>query len=78
LDFLASGKLPSSSLGILSSSQMKELINELNGATISFSRFSTDHGSQRRLDSRQRSGYDLAGHPISALSAANEYPPPNN
>lgn len=29
LDFLASGKLPSSSLGILSSSQMKELINEL-------------------------------------------------
>lgn len=29
LDFLASGKLPSSSLGILSSSQMKELIGEL-------------------------------------------------
>jgi succinoglycan biosynthesis transport protein ExoP len=29
LDFLASGKLPSSSLGILSSVQMKELINEL-------------------------------------------------
>lgn len=29
LDFMASGKLPSSSLGILSSSQMKELINEL-------------------------------------------------
>jgi len=29
LDFLASGKLPSSSLGILSSSQMKNLINEL-------------------------------------------------
>ena len=29
LDFLASGKLPSSSLGILSSSQMKDLINEL-------------------------------------------------
>ncbi|PYJ04841.1 MAG: capsular biosynthesis protein [Verrucomicrobia bacterium] len=29
LDFLASGKLPSSSLGILSSAQMKELINEL-------------------------------------------------
>jgi capsular exopolysaccharide synthesis family protein len=29
LDFLASGKLPSSSLGILSSSQMKALINEL-------------------------------------------------
>lgn len=29
LDFLASGKLPSSSLGILSSSQMKELITEL-------------------------------------------------
>ena len=29
LDFMASGKLPSSSLGILSSSQMKELIAEL-------------------------------------------------
>ncbi|HPC62372.1 MAG TPA: polysaccharide biosynthesis tyrosine autokinase [Verrucomicrobiota bacterium] len=29
LDFMASGKLPSSSLGILSSSQMKELIHEL-------------------------------------------------
>jgi succinoglycan biosynthesis transport protein ExoP len=29
LDFLASGKLPSSSLGILSSAQMKDLINEL-------------------------------------------------
>jgi capsular exopolysaccharide synthesis family protein len=29
LDFLASGKLPSSSLGILSSSQMKALINDL-------------------------------------------------
>lgn len=29
LDFLASGKLPSSSLGILSSSQMKDLITEL-------------------------------------------------
>lgn len=29
LDFMASGKLPSSSLGILSSSQMKELISEL-------------------------------------------------
>jgi capsular exopolysaccharide synthesis family protein len=29
LDFLASGKLPSSSLGILSSLRMKELINEL-------------------------------------------------
>jgi polysaccharide biosynthesis transport protein len=29
LDFLASGKLPSSSLGILSSSQMRELIDEL-------------------------------------------------
>jgi len=29
LDFMASGKLPSSSLGILSSSQMRELINEL-------------------------------------------------
>jgi polysaccharide biosynthesis transport protein len=29
LDFLASGKLPSSSLGILSSSQMKDLISEL-------------------------------------------------
>ncbi len=29
LDFLASGKLPSSSLGILSSVQMKQLINEL-------------------------------------------------
>jgi capsular exopolysaccharide synthesis family protein len=29
LDFLASGKLPSSSLGILSSAQMKELIDEL-------------------------------------------------
>ena len=29
LDFLASGKLPSSSLGILSSSQMRDLINEL-------------------------------------------------
>ncbi|MEI2723433.1 MAG: polysaccharide biosynthesis tyrosine autokinase [Verrucomicrobiota bacterium] len=29
LDLLASGKLPSSSLGILSSSQMKELINDL-------------------------------------------------
>jgi capsular exopolysaccharide synthesis family protein len=29
LDFLSSGKLPSSSLGILSSSQMKALINEL-------------------------------------------------
>jgi capsular exopolysaccharide synthesis family protein len=29
LDFMASGKLPSSSLGILSSGQMKDLINEL-------------------------------------------------
>lgn len=29
LDFMASGKLPSSSLGILSSSQMKDLIHEL-------------------------------------------------
>jgi polysaccharide biosynthesis transport protein len=29
MDFLASGKLPSSSLGILSSSQMKDLISEL-------------------------------------------------
>jgi polysaccharide biosynthesis transport protein len=29
LDFMASGKLPSSSLGILSSSQMKDLISEL-------------------------------------------------
>jgi capsular exopolysaccharide synthesis family protein len=29
LDFLASGKLPSSSLGILNSNQMKDLINEL-------------------------------------------------
>ena len=29
LDFLASGKLPSSSLGILSSAQMRDLINEL-------------------------------------------------
>ena len=29
LDFLASGKLPSSSLGILSSAQMNDLINEL-------------------------------------------------
>jgi capsular exopolysaccharide synthesis family protein len=29
LDFLSSGKLPSSSLGILSSAQMKDLINEL-------------------------------------------------
>ena len=29
LDFLASGKLPSSSLGILSSTQMRDLINEL-------------------------------------------------
>ncbi len=29
LDFLPSGRLPSSSMGILSSSQMKELINEL-------------------------------------------------
>jgi capsular exopolysaccharide synthesis family protein len=29
LDFMASGKLPSSSMGILSSSQMKDLINEL-------------------------------------------------
>src|SRR5262249_1156191 len=29
LDFMASGKLPSSSLGILSSSQMRDLINEL-------------------------------------------------
>jgi len=29
LDFLASGKLPSSSLGILNSAQMKDLINEL-------------------------------------------------
>ncbi|SPE59559.1 Capsular exopolysaccharide family [Verrucomicrobia bacterium] len=29
MDFLASGKLPSSSLGILSSSQMRDLINEL-------------------------------------------------
>jgi capsular exopolysaccharide synthesis family protein len=29
LDFLASGKLPSSSLGILSSSQMKDVISEL-------------------------------------------------
>lgn len=29
MDFMASGKLPSSSLGILSSSQMKELIGEL-------------------------------------------------
>jgi capsular exopolysaccharide synthesis family protein len=29
LDFLASGKLPSSSMGILSSSQMKSLITEL-------------------------------------------------
>jgi polysaccharide biosynthesis transport protein len=29
LDFMASGKLPSSSLGILSSAQMKNLINEL-------------------------------------------------
>jgi len=29
MDFMASGKLPSSSLGILSSSQMKDLINEL-------------------------------------------------
>jgi capsular exopolysaccharide synthesis family protein len=29
LDFLASGKLPSSSLGILSSAKMRELINEL-------------------------------------------------
>lgn len=29
LDFMASGKLPSSSLGILSSPQMKELVNEL-------------------------------------------------
>jgi capsular exopolysaccharide synthesis family protein len=29
LDFMASGKLPSSSLGILSSAQMKDLISEL-------------------------------------------------
>src|SRR5204863_5895882 len=29
LDFMASGKLPSSSLGILSSAQMKDLITEL-------------------------------------------------
>src|SRR5206468_4572828 len=29
LDFMASGKLPSSSLGILNSAQMKDLINEL-------------------------------------------------
>ncbi len=29
MDFMASGKLPSSSLGILSSSQMRDLINEL-------------------------------------------------
>ena len=29
LDFLASGKLPSSSLGILNSAQMKDLISEL-------------------------------------------------
>ncbi len=31
LDFMASGKLPSSSLGILSSAQMKDLINNLKG-----------------------------------------------
>jgi len=30
LDFMASGKLPSSSLGILSSAQMRDLIHELN------------------------------------------------
>jgi capsular exopolysaccharide synthesis family protein len=29
LDFMASGKLPSSSMGVLSSTQMKNLINEL-------------------------------------------------
>ena len=31
LDFMASGKLPSSSLGILSSAQMRDLINNLKG-----------------------------------------------
>jgi len=54
LDFLASGKLPAVLWVFSVASQMKELINELTRRYDFVSSISTDMGSQRRLDSRQR------------------------
>jgi len=48
LHLMASGKLPSSSLGILNSSQMKDLITELKQRyDFVRLRFAPDHGRER-------------------------------
>jgi len=67
LDFLASGKLPSSSLGILSSAQMKDLISELKQRyDFVFFDSPSDHGRERCLHSCQRGRHDPAGHSSTA------------
>ena len=75
LDFLASGKLPSSSLGILSSAQMKDLISELK-QRYDFVFFDSPPIMGVSDASILASEVDmtLAGHSISPLSAADEHP----
>ena len=75
LDFLPSGKLPSSSMGILSSAQMKESDRRIETALrFRVLRFAADHGRERRLHPGQRSGYGAPSHPIPPLSAAHDHP----
>jgi succinoglycan biosynthesis transport protein ExoP len=75
LDFMASGKLPSSSMSILGSAQMKEMVAELK-QRYDFIFFDSPpiHGRERRLGSGQRSGHGHPGHSIPPLPAADEHP----
>ena len=74
LDFMASGKLPSSSLGILSSAQMRDLIHELKQHyDFVFFDSPAGDGCERCLHPGQRSGYDSAGHSIPPVPAADEH-----
>ena len=67
--------LPNSSMGILGSAQMKEMIAELKQRYDFIFFDSPAHsGRERRLRSGQRSGLGHASHSIPPLSAADDHP----
>jgi len=74
LDFMPSGKLPSSSMGVLSSAQMKDLIRELK-RRYDWVFFDSPPimGVSDASILFERSGYGAAGNSISPISAADDH-----
>ena len=73
--FMASGKLPSSSMSILGSASDEGHDRRIEAALrFCVLRFAAHHGRERRLHSGQRGGHGHPGHPIPPLPAADEHP----